>query len=53
MLCTDKNYETHTALQEFLAKSNRALIICASTLQYKSVTLTAMQMKQRKADEAT
>ena len=35
-----------SALQEFLAESTRALIECASTLQYEAATLTATQMKQ-------
>ena len=41
--------ETETgafALKEFLAKASKALVRCASTLQYEAATLPARQMKQ-------
>ena len=34
------------ALTEFLAKASKALVCCASTLQYEAATLLARQMKQ-------
>ena len=41
--------ETETgafALKEFLAKASKALVRCASTLQYEAATLPARQMPQ-------